>query len=136
MRAMFCLAFTTLMVLGGCTMPPDGGPPPNDNSGNDNETPPGPKTHVVSMVGIAFVPASLTVRAGDTVRWTNDESGAINHTVTSGKDSQIDDNPLLDSGNIAPGEAFEFTFDEAGEFVYFCEIHPLQMTNATITVED
>jgi plastocyanin len=40
---------------------------------------------------------------------------------------------VFDSGTLAQGETFEFTFEEAGEFDFFCSVHP-DMTG-TITVE-
>lgn len=65
-----------------------------------------------------------TATVGDTVTITNEDS--VGHTWTA-----VDGD--FDSGTIAEGETFEFTFDEAGEFDYFCSIHP-QM-EGTITVE-
>ncbi len=65
-----------------------------------------------------------TVSVGQTVTVTNEDS--VGHTWTA-------DGGEFDSGMIAGGESFEFTFDEPGEFEYSCSIHP-QMTG-TITVE-
>ena len=61
---------------------------------------------------------------GATVTAVNQDG--VSHTWTS-------DDDVWDSGGLASGESFEFTFDEPGEFSYFCSIHP-QMTG-TITVE-
>ncbi len=33
----------------------------------------------------------------------------------------------FDSGSIATGKTFEFTFDQAGTYTYFCHIHPATM---------
>ena len=65
----------------------------------------------------------VTVGAGTEVRVTNRDATA--HTWTS-----LDG--FFDSGTIEPAESFEFTFDTAGAFEFFCGIHP-QMTG-TITV--
>lgn len=65
-----------------------------------------------------------TAAVGETVTITNQDS--VGHTWTA-------EGGEFDSGTIAEGETFEFTFDEAGEFSYFCSIHP-QM-EGTITVE-
>ena len=62
---------------------------------------------------------------GDEITWTNVDG--TSHTVTSNDDSGV-----LDSGNVSGGGTFSATFDEAGEFTYFCEIHP-QM-EGTVTV--
>ncbi|MDH3755849.1 MAG: plastocyanin/azurin family copper-binding protein [Acidimicrobiia bacterium] len=58
----------------------------------------------------------LTVPVGTTVSWTNDDPGQI-HTVTS-----VDG--TFDSGFMDEGDAFSFTFTEAGEYEYFCTPHP------------
>jgi plastocyanin len=58
----------------------------------------------------------LTVKAGTTVTWTNDDPGMI-HTVTS-----VDG--LFDSGFLDEGATWSYTFEEAGEFEYFCGPHP------------
>lgn len=65
-----------------------------------------------------------SVSVGDTVEVTNNDS--VGHTW-----SAVDE--TFHSGTLASGASFEFTFDEAGEFDYFCQIHP-NMTG-TITVE-
>lgn len=66
-----------------------------------------------------------TVQVGATVMVTNEDSFA--HTWTSEDD-------VFDSGTLSEGDSFEFTFDEPGEYDYFCAIHPTQMTG-TIVVE-
>lgn len=58
----------------------------------------------------------LTVPVGTTVTWTNDDPGML-HTVTS-----VDG--LFDSGFMNEGDTWSFTFDEPGEFEYFCSPHP------------
>ena len=63
-----------------------------------------------------FNPSTLTIRVGTTVIWKNVSSAP--HTVTS------DDGQTFDSGNIAVGGTFRFTFRNAGTFSYHCNIHP------------
>jgi plastocyanin len=70
----------------------------------------------VSEEGIAFKPAEVTVSAGDTVTWTNNDSVA--HDVTA--DSFSSGEP----GGMAPGANFQHTFEEAGTFGYVCTVHP------------
>jgi plastocyanin len=74
---------------------------------------PGAGTTQVSIVDRAFNPVAVNVSVGDEVVWTH--AGDLPHTVT------FDDGP--DSGNMASGDTFPFTFEEAGEFSYVCEIH-------------
>lgn len=68
-----------------------------------------------------FMPYEFTVSAGTTVTWSNDDTAA--HTVTSGN---INAGPTsaFDSGMLMAGDTFEFTFKGAGNFDYFCMIHP------------
>ena len=78
-----------------------------------------------SLTNNAFQPNPVQVSIGDTVTWINDDSQP--HTVTSGVSGQSDGrfdsspnfNPLLVSG-----QGFEHTFTEAGEYPYFCQLHP------------
>jgi plastocyanin len=71
-----------------------------------------------------FVPARLTVKAGTTVTWRNEDD--IPHTVTSV--TQRFKSRALDTD-----DTFSFTFTEPGTYDYFCSLHP-RMT-ATIVVE-
>ena len=63
-----------------------------------------------------FTPAKLAIRVGTTVIWKNRSSAP--HTVTS------DDGTTFDSGTVAAGGTFHFTFKTAGTFSYHCNIHP------------
>ena len=63
----------------------------------------------------AFMPDTLEIDAGTTVTWTNTDS--VSHTSTSNATG-------WDSGIIAPGRQFSFTYQTAGTFPYHCAIHP------------
>jgi plastocyanin len=69
----------------------------------------------VVMKGFAFDPASVTVKVGDTVTWTNEDSAT--HTVDA-------DNGEFSSGDLAQGKTFSFKFDKAGTYPYHCKVHP------------
>ena len=71
-------------------------------------------TNTISIANMAFSPATLTVSAGDSITWTNNDS--VTHTVTF-------DNGL-DSGNIDPSQTWTHTFSDAGALSYYCSIHP------------
>ena len=71
-----------------------------------------------------FVPARLTVKAGTTVTWRNEDD--IPHTVTSAA-------RLFKSKALDTDDSFSFTFTDPGTYEYFCSLHP-RMT-ATIVVE-
>jgi len=68
----------------------------------------------VTMPGKAFDPPHITVLTGTSVTWRNGDSG--NHTVTA-------DGDAFDSGYIAPGGSFSFTFAKEGHYAYHCVIH-------------
>lgn len=72
------------------------------------------QTATVSVVDNDFDPAQIEVSSGTTITWTND--GDTPHTVTA-------DNGSFESGNLDPGDSFEQTFTEAGEYSYFCDYH-------------
>jgi plastocyanin len=78
----------------------------------------------VTAENVAFNPAEITVKVGDTVTFTNADDFA--HTFTA-------DNGEFDSDNVDAGGTFEYTADAAGEIAFHCNIHP-NMTG-TITVE-
>lgn len=86
----------------------------------------------VSMKNIAFDPKTLTVHAGTTVVWTNEESGAVPHTVTSGTPGAP--SGMFDSGTLNPGQSFQFTFMTPGTVAYFCRIHGAMMTGVVNVV--
>jgi plastocyanin len=69
-----------------------------------------------------YVPPEITVSVGTAVTWTNDD--ATIHTVT-------DKGGTFDSSIIAPAATWEHTFDTAGEFDYYCTLHPF-MTGKVI----
>ena len=78
-----------------------------------------------SLTDTAYQPNPLQVSVGSTVTWTNNDSQP--HTVTSGSNGQPD-NKFNSSPNFTPllnpGQTFEHTFTEAGEYPYFCLVHP------------
>ena len=68
----------------------------------------------VTIKDYAFTPATLTVPAGTTVTWTNNDP--VPHTATASDGS-------FDSGNLNPGQSFSFTFATPGSFSYVCQYH-------------
>lgn len=69
-------------------------------------------------------PEVLTVKAGEKVKWLNDDAAA--HTITSGN-LQSDPANLgteFDSSLFGPGKTFEVTFNQRGSFDYQCMVHP------------
>jgi plastocyanin len=70
-----------------------------------------------------FSPASLTVRAGDTVTWFN--SGPSAHTATARDGS-------FNTGLLQKGQSGSFKFTHAGTYSYYCTVHPFM--HGTIVV--
>ncbi len=68
-----------------------------------------------------FLPYFITISTGETVVWNNIDSAA--HTVTSGNVADGHDG-MFDSSLFMSGLTFDFTFNEAGSFDYFCMVHP------------
>ncbi len=68
----------------------------------------------VTIDNFTFAPAELTVKVGTTVTWTNHDD--IPHTVVSAGKFR---SKTLDTDN-----SFSFTFTEAGDYKYFCSLHP------------
>ncbi|MEX0646764.1 MAG: plastocyanin/azurin family copper-binding protein [Balneolaceae bacterium] len=103
----------------------------NENGGG-NEPPPSeePGPDEVWMEGTTFTPSNLEVEEGTTVTWTNQSS--LVHTVTSGDDGTHDGE--FDSGDIAAGGEYSYTFNDAGTYEYFCRPHVGQGMTGTITV--
>ena len=67
-----------------------------------------------------FEPDTVTAVVGNTVTWTNTDTAA--HTVTSGKDVTSDG--IFDSSLLPAGKTFSFKFESAGEYPYYCAVHP------------
>jgi plastocyanin len=64
-----------------------------------------------------FLPATLTVKVGTQVVWSNDSNAP--HTVSS--DTGVFDTP--DPLGINPGQTYAFTFTKPGIYPYYCNIH-------------
>ena len=86
----------------------------------------------VQVKAFRFQPSPITITVGETVTWINRD--AILHTVTSGtpgedlSDSGQNANPpkpdgLFDEKLDGKEATAEFTFDEAGTYDYYCDIH-------------
>jgi len=68
----------------------------------------------VGIDNFTFNPKVVTVKAGDTVVWTNRDD--IPHTVA--------DPGKFKSKALDTGDTYSFTFTTPGSFDYFCSLHP------------
>jgi len=71
----------------------------------------------------AYSPNPITVARGGAITWTNNDTTA--HTSTS-------DNGTWNSGSLAPGQSFTFTFSNSGSFTYHCTLHPGMVGTVTV----
>ena len=76
----------------------------------------------VVIENFAFAPATLTVKAGTTVTWSNRDDEP--HTVN-------ENDKRFKSGTMDTGDQYSYTFSSAGTFSYFCALHP-KMTGQII----
>jgi len=81
--------------------------------------PKAPEIHKVTIKNLKYDPPKLTIKAGETVEWTNKDDK--DHTVTP-------DDPDAWGGkgsdNLGGGDTFQQKFDKKGKFGYHCQYHP------------
>ncbi len=87
----------------------------------------------VFMRNNTFEPMIITIKAGESVTWNNRD--IVPHTTTSGNPEDADFGSIFKSPLLSQGETFTYTFDEVGEFIYYCEVHPDIMRDAKVIVE-
>ena len=111
-------AFACVMLVIGFACGKNSGysysnPPAGGNTGNG-----------ISMINMAFSPATKTVAKGTVVTWTNNDG--YDHTVTS------NDGTTFNSGNIGSGKTYSYTASVAGTFEYHCLIHGIAMSGTLV----
>jgi plastocyanin len=100
---------------------------PADTAGGDG----GGGGTEVTMESIQFEPGEVTVNAGETITFTNNESVPHDVHKTSGPGKDFASGP---SGGMGEGDTFELTLDEPGDYEYVCDVHAPGMSG-TITVK-
>ncbi len=89
------------------------------NSANPTNSPAGSTQtsakNAVQIANYSFSPASLTVKVGDSVTWTNGDS--LGHSATA-------DDGSFDTGVLSSGQSGSTTFSKAGTYTYHCSVHP------------
>jgi plastocyanin len=104
------------------------------------EEPAGPTTHTVDIPtgtsvpgceesNACYLPADITINAGDTVEWINVDTAA--HTVTGGSPA---DGPsgIFDSSLVMADAIYAFTFNDSGNYDYFCMVHPWMVGSVSV----
>jgi plastocyanin len=107
---------------GMSAMPEMSAMPKAPADGNSPAPPVGP--NAVNIDGFAFAPAALTVKAGTTVTWINEDEDP--HTVVA-------DGDAFRSQVLGSGGTFSFTFPAVGTFAYVCSIHPFMRGTVVVT---
>jgi len=82
-------------------------------------------THTVTIKNMSFNPANLTISAGDTVTWVNEDRPRHSAWEDSGN--------AFDTGLLANGESASVTFNGAGSFNYRCRPHGNMRGSITIS---
>ncbi|MDD1656227.1 MAG: cupredoxin domain-containing protein [Methanomicrobiales archaeon] len=115
-------------------------PPVTGTTPVESMTPEPPVTETTAVESVAevlirnfaFEPASLTISAGTTVIWTNEDSAP--HQVASDPHPAHTDLPELVSDTLSSGDSYRFTFVKTGTYGYHCHLHPTM--KGTIVVEE
>lgn len=102
------------LALGSCGLYGGTQNNPPEAAVNPNPAPVSPAaTNAVNIQNFSFSPATLTIKNGDTVAWTNNDSAP--HQIKSSS---------FNSELMNKGQNFSFTFNDAGTFDYICSLHP------------
>jgi len=120
-KNLYLFVVIIIFSLAACGTDADG-----DLENNNDE----PAPNEVWMIGVTFEPGDREIEAGTTVTWINQSN--LNHTVTSGPLGEHDGQ--FDSGNLTPGEQYEYTFSTPGVYPYYCRPHELEEMAGTIFV--
>ncbi|MEV0775600.1 cupredoxin family copper-binding protein [Streptomyces sp. NPDC050428] len=81
--------------------------------------------YTIVIKDMAYAQPKLTVEVGQTVTWVNEDTAPHTVTTSSGPDT-------LDSGNLAKGDSWSFTFTKAGVYDYYCAVHPDMVAGITV----
>lgn len=114
-----------VMGIAACSKSGSSDPKPTDPTNPNNPSNPTTGGASVSISGFAFSPASVTIKAGEAVKWTNADSAP--HTAT-------DVGGTFDSGTLNQSNTYSHTFATAGTYTYKCVIHST-MATATVVVQ-
>lgn len=123
------LMFAVIVIAVAACSKSKSDPAPTTSTTPTTPTDPGTGTgsgNAVSIKNFAFSPATITIKKGESVTWTNGDSAP--HTAT-------EDAGAFDSGSLATGAKYSKSFDAAGTFTYHCTFHS-NMVNAKVIVTE
>jgi len=111
----------SLLLLFSLSLVSAAGPAFADHATVSVSAPQGTSVPGCEVTNECFVPYEVTIDVGGEVTWSNDDTAA--HTVTAGSAGQGPSGEF-DSSLFMAGTTFSHTFESAGEFPYFCMVHP------------
>lgn len=88
--------------------------------------------NAANLADKAFSPNPIEAKTGDTVTWTNTDTSL--HTVTQGDATNGATEGGFDSKVLAPNKTFSYTFAKAGDFPYYCQLHPTMVGVVKVAV--
>jgi plastocyanin len=98
-------------------------PTPEPQTKTAAPTPQASPISTIHIKNFAYVPATVTIRPGQTVRFVEDDDAP--HTVTATDKS-------FDSGNLNQKDSWRHTFTAEGTYTYFCAYHPYMKGNVIV----
>ena len=130
-RILPALCAVVALAAAGCGSSNSSSTSSGSSSGGSTSTPAAASSSssggvAIKMQNIAFDPKAVTVKVGQKITWTNDDS--TDHNVTA------DSGASFKSKDFGTGGTFSFTPTKAGTITYECTLHP-NMKGATITVQ-
>jgi plastocyanin len=93
-------------------------------AGGGGASAPAAQNATVDISDFKYGPATVTVKTGGTVEWTNNDTAP--HTATAEDQS-------FDTGSLDQGDSAKVTFDKAGTFAYVCSFHPFMHGTVEVT---
>jgi plastocyanin len=118
MRRLTALLACTALLVAGCGS--------DDKPAAEKDKGKAVSGQQVEMKDIAFQPATIRVRTGETVTWVNQDS--VQHDVVNVKEGEQPKSELFNEG-----QTYEWTPTEAGTVQYVCSVHPNMKGTVEIT---
>jgi len=83
---------------------------------------------IITIKDSSFQPDNLTIKKGTTVVWVNEED-ALHHIINT------PNGDIFESNDLKKGESYSFTFNESGNYDYYCKINPV-MAGKIVVIEE
>jgi len=106
MKKLFVLSLLVVLFASGCSLIGN-----TDKSTDANSTAPASRT--IDIKNFVFMPSTSTIKAGDSVTWTNQDTVA--HSINAED---------FNSSELATGQTYTYTFKKKGTYEYICGLHP------------